>query len=346
MATRGRDKARLSSEYSWILESADVAVQGEQAGLDTATGTVRPMGKSATQIFVGYFAESKTGDGSAKVRVAIDPEVVAEWLDNDSNPNDVSAASIGSECYAKDGSTVTTNSSGNSVAGRVLDYDADADKVLVQQGLAVTGPTGSSGSALAAGGVADRTALAAIAAASRYNGEVVIVRDDNSLWRFDSASSVTGDEAQELVIAPAAGSGRWIRADKSFIAKVPIDFNNTDGEAIWTVPTGFALRIIGMPFWDVTTGFTGGASSAIGISTSIAGYDTKGDILGGASGDVAATLVAGVIAGTLGGEFDDHVGLLALAMVAADEFQFDRITSAFTAGAGFFCVPVAVHIPA
>jgi len=58
---------------------------------------------------------------------------------------------------------------------------------------------------------------------------------------------------------------------------------------------------------------------------------------------VTATLgTAGVKAGTLGGELDDHVGLQALALVEADELQFDAITSAFTAGAGYACIPVAI----
>jgi hypothetical protein len=83
-------------------------------------------------------------------------------------------------------------------------------------------------------------------------------------------------------------------------------------------------------YWEVTTGFTGGSSSAIGISSSNStGHTTKGDLLGGSGGDVAATLVAGYPSGTIGA--DIAAGLM---MVAADTVRFDRITSAFTAGAG------------
>lgn len=191
--------------------------------------------------------------------------------------------------------------------------------------------------------VADKAALKAVAAADRSDGMLALVQADNSLWAFNSTSTAAEDTADELVQAPAAGTGRWLRADKSFIMKIPISFANTDGEAIETIPAGFALRLAGFPYWKVTTGWTGGTSSAIGISTNISGYETGGDLLGGAGGDVAATLnplVAGDIAGTLGGELDDNVGFQALMLVEASEIQFDRIVDAFTAGAGFACIPV------
>lgn len=342
MATHARDTQTLGN-YAWILESADEAIQGQAAGLDTATGTVRPMGSSATQIFVGFFAESKTGDGTLKVEVTLAPEVEAEWMDNDDAPNDVDASDIGSEVYAKDGITVSTLGTSRSKAGRVLDYDATRNLVLVQGGLAVTGPTGASG---ISGAVADRAALSAVPAASRAAGQVVMVLEDRSTWVFDATGTADEDSGQNLVVEPDAGAGQWLRADQSFIARVPVGFGNTDGEAVWVIPAGFAVRFIGLPFWDNTTAWTGGSSSAIGLSTDVTGYTTKGDILGGATGDVEAGLGAGVKAGTLGGEFDDHVGLQALVLLEGNEVQFDRITDAFTAGAGFACLPVAVTIPA
>lgn len=192
--------------------------------------------------------------------------------------------------------------------------------------------------------LADRDAVTALAATARFDGQLVMVLTDNSLWRFDAAAAMSEDEAQELVLAPDAGTGRWVRADKSFVLKIPIGFANTDGEAVETIPEGFALRLAGHPYWEVTTAWTGGSSSAIGVSTNITGYETGGDILGGATGDVEATLVAGIAAGTQGGELDDNVGFHALLFEEGSEFQFDRITSAFTAGAGFACVPVTVAL--
>jgi hypothetical protein len=343
MAKRRRDTQTIG-EYSWVLENLDVAVQGEAAGLDTATGTVRPMGKSATQLFVGFFAEGLTGDGTKKARVVLPMEVEAEWLDNDSNPNDIAANDIGSEVYAKDAKTVSTLSTGRSKAGRVLDYDATNNKVLVQGGTAVSGPTGASTSSSS---VADRTALKAVGADSRYDGQLVMVRTDGSLWRFVAASAVATDVAQELVLVPDAGTGRWLRADKAFTARIPIDFNLADGALIWTVPTGMVVRLTGLPFWEVVTGWTGGAASTIGISSTVTGYTVAGDILGGAAGDATAVLgTAGIKPGTIGPKLDTPAEVQAFVMIAGDDLTYEEITSAYTAGAGFVCVPVSVSITA
>ena len=87
-------------------------------------------------------------------------------------------------------------------------------------------------------------------------------------------------------------------------------------------------------WWEVSTNWTGGSSSAIGVASSVTGWDTAGDILGGATGDVQATLVTTNtrMTGTIGAALDtrDNGRLI---MVAADTFTFERITSAFTAGA-------------
>lgn len=341
---------RMIREEAWsykefVLGNAEVAEDGHMACFDTSTGDVVAGKASTTLIPFGWFAESMTGDGTKKINIRLFSEVDLAWWDNADAPNAVEAADIGSSCYVLDSHTVTADATGHSIAGRVLAVHATKG-VLVQAGLAVTGPSGSSGASVLGGGVADRTALAAVTAANRYDGKLTLVRSDGSLWRFVAASAVGEDEAQELVIEPDAGTGRWVRADKAFVMKLPVGFGTTDAAALLTVPEGFVLRLTGHPFWDVTTAFTGGTASAIGVSTDVTGYDTKGDLLGGASGDVAAGLTAGVRAGTLGGELDDNVGFQALALVEDDVIRFDRITSAFTAGAGFVCVPVAVAIPA
>ena len=62
--------------------------------------------------------------------------------------------------------------------------------------------------------------------------------------------------------------------------------------------------------------------------------------------DNAATLVTGVTPGTIGDELVDAQGLHDLLFVAASEVQFDRITDAFTAGAGFACIPVIATLTA
>jgi hypothetical protein len=190
--------------------------------------------------------------------------------------------------------------------------------------------------------VATIAALKAIAAANRYEGQTVLVQANGSLWRFSATSTLTTDEAEALAVEPTAGTGCWLRVDKTFVAKLPIAYTTADGAAILTVPAGFCLRMIGFPWWEVTTGFTGGTDSAIGVSTNLTGYETKGDILGGATGELTATLgTDGIKLGTIGGELDDIAGMHAMLFPAASEFQFDRIASVYEAGAGFVCVPVA-----
>lgn len=328
------------------LASGQVAARGKRAHANTADGLAYATPSTITTLIpIGYFTEDVTGDGTLTTLVDLFEEVSLDGWDNDDSPNAVEAADVFTEVYLKDETTVSTLSTNRSKAGRVF-MIGDDGRVYIQQGLAVAGPTGASIGATETSGVADKTALKGIAAASRHDGMLVMVRADGSLWRFVAASTLSSDEAEELAIEPSAGAGCWLRADKAAVLKLPIGFGTADGAAILTVPAGFVLRLTGFPFWDITTSFTGGSSSAIGVSTDVTGYDTKGDLLGGASGDVLAGLTAGIRAGTLGGELDDHVGFQALALVEGDEIQFDRITSAFTAGAGFVCVPVAIMQPA
>lgn len=112
--------------------------------------------------------------------------------------------------------------------------------------------------------------------------------------------------------------------------KVAISKDTTDAAVLYTVPAGHRLRL-SRSYWHVTTPWTGGSSSAIGLSSSNAAYNTKGDLLGGASGDVLAGLTAG-FKGTAGAEVGANAPVI---LEPGDTVLFDRITSAFTAGAGF-----------
>jgi len=184
--------------------------------------------------------------------------------------------------------------------------------------------------------VASVTALRAIPTSRAVNGMVALVTADNSLWRFHDSCALTGDNI--LVAEPSdGGSGAWLRLPGAVELQLPFTYATADAAVLLTVPTGAVLQVDEL-FWKVTTGFTGGSSSAIGVSSSKSGLTTKGDLLGGASGDVAATLVAGsAILGTIGGAYATLSARRKL-FVAADTFKFDRITSAFTAGAGSVCL--------
>lgn len=115
--------------------------------------------------------------------------------------------------------------------------------------------------------------------------------------------------------------------------KLPFTFATADAAVLYTVPTGMILLLTHV-FWEITADLTGGASSAIGVSSSAAPHTTKGDLLGGAAGDVAAALTAaiGFTQGTIGVSFSAAPKLVVLP--ASATIRFDAITSAFTAGAG------------
>lgn len=129
--------------------------------------------------------------------------------------------------------------------------------------------------------------------------------------------------ADDLAALFLNGAPQWLA--------LPIAFGTANNAVLFTVPTGIRM-FVHKAIWEVTSGFTGGTNSAIGLSSSNTGYNTAGDILGGAGGDVAATLVSGLKGGTLGAKFGSN-GVIVLA--AADTIKFNRIVDAFTAGAGF-----------
>ena len=202
------------------------------------------------------------------------------------------------------------------------------------------------------GTVATRLALSQVGVKARTDGQMWIVkadpssRNDYSQWVFTSETApATADGAtasvSELVVLPTAGSGFFQRNEKCFTAKFACTFATADAAVLFTVPEGYIVRLIpNALYWEITTSFTGGSSSAIGVSSNKSGYSTKGDLLGGATGDVLAALDAGVNAGTIGPKFDTTTEAQALLLVEGDTLRFDRITSVFTAGAGFVCVPM------
>ena len=176
-----------------------------------------------------------------------------------------------------------------------------------------------------------KAGLKALPSDLRFTGMQAVVTADRSRWVFDGSSTVS-DSTDTLVMTPDAGTGRWLRMDKRVQIKAAIGFGTADAAVLFTTPVGFRLALARL-WWEVTTGFTGGSSSAIGVSSGTAPHETKGDLLGGATGDVAATLVAGAcIPGTVGADFASN-GQPFLA--AGTTLRFDRITSVFTAGAGF-----------
>ncbi|MFO0607274.1 MAG: hypothetical protein U0324_29190 [Polyangiales bacterium] len=176
--------------------------------------------------------------------------------------------------------------------------------------------------------IATKAALIALAAAdaARVHGNEVLVDEDGSRWSFHRTSTAA-DASQNLVLTPTYGTGRWLRVPGTIDLVLDVAFGTADLAVLFTVPVGARL-ILGRGYWDVDTAFTGGSSSSIGLAGP-SPHNTAGDLLGGSGGDVAATLTAGVKLGTIGA--DTASGVL---LKAADTVVFNRITSAFTAGAG------------
>jgi hypothetical protein len=183
--------------------------------------------------------------------------------------------------------------------------------------------------------VATVTAMRAIPTNRAVNGMVVLVQADYSLWQFHSTCALTGDNI--LVAEPSdSGAGAWLRVPGAALLSLPITYATADAAVLLTVPTGCVLQPLEFA-WKVAADFTGGTASAIGVSSSnLSGHTTKGDLLGGATGDLAATLVAssGEFAlGTIGAAFASVANRRVL-MKPTETLRFDRITSAFTAGTG------------
>jgi len=149
-------------------------------------------------------------------------------------------------------------------------------------------------------------------------------------YYYHATSVLAGDDL--FVIAPNQGPGRYLLAPGyPFDLAMAITSALADAAYLATLPANL-VALIGRSYWEITTDWTGGSSSTIGISTDTAPHNTKGDLLGGAAGDVAATLVAsaGKTLGTVG--TDVAGGIL---VKGGQKIRYDEITSAFTAGAGY-----------
>lgn len=213
------------------------------------------------------------------------------------------------------------------VGGHAEAFDNNGAQLMAVQGVTVSAST--------------LAALKGLGTTQRAQGTFATVAADGSTWRYASASTLTGDDFLVVTPTDAPATGRWIRANAVVDITAAVTFASTDASVLYTVPAGFILAI-GVPFQHVTTSWTGGTSSAIGSSSSAAPMTTKGDLLGGASGDVAAGLLStGAYAkGTVGAD----IGKPGAVLQGGDTILFDRITSVFTAGAGVNHYPVSVLV--
>lgn len=166
----------------------------------------------------------------------------------------------------------------------------------------------------------------------------IVANDFEGATHFQFRVGYAGtDSTAQLVVGPATGAtGKWVCVDPVMNIQIPsstFTFNLADAATLFTVPTGFRL-LIQRVMIEIGVAWTGGAASAIGISSSNANFNTKGDLLGGATGDVAAGLASG-FQGTIGTKIAQSLATRPPVVLNAGEtIRFDRITSAFTAGVG------------
>ena len=130
---------------------------------------------------------------------------------------------------------------------------------------------------------------------------------------------------------PIIINGRTVGLREAVNLKLPIGFATADAAALFKIPSDVRLYVE-RAFFEVTTAWTGGTNSAIGVSADTAPHSTKGDILGGAAGALEAALTAGFKGTTIGADFGSNgVVVLNPGVIV----RFDRIVDAYTAGAGF-----------
>jgi hypothetical protein len=162
-------------------------------------------------------------------------------------------------------------------------------------------------------------------------------------WRW-LLGSVAVDASNQLILNAATnpGAGKWVRADPFLNLQFSVNEALADAAVLFTVPAGFRLGIVRF-FLEIGVAWTGGTLSAIGVSSNNAAYNTKGDLMGGSGGDVAANLASG-FQGTAGTKIAaTYATRPPVVLIAGNTVRWDRITDDFTAGNGVLnmaCYPI------
>lgn len=122
-------KERMASTERWRYKQFPLAVGNKgfkngAAGIDLSTGKVEP-GHAETDLFmIGKFAETIDATSAEKlINVDLCRELEIEWWENSAG-SPLDAGDVGGLCYVEDDQTVTGDSSGASVAGRVWAVDS------------------------------------------------------------------------------------------------------------------------------------------------------------------------------------------------------------------------------
>jgi hypothetical protein len=176
--------------------------------------------------------------------------------------------------------------------------------------------------------------------ADEYQDGMRMVTVDGKRWRFLASSALVSDGDQLVIVPTGVATGRWLAETHQAMSLIlPFTFATADAALLWTCPTGAAFFIEDLA-WEVTADFTGGTTPAIGVSSSNkatpTAWTTKGDLLGGAAGELTAALVASnkIFGGTIGTDMDTIVKRRGAVWKGGDTLRFDRIADAFAAGTG------------
>jgi hypothetical protein len=156
---------------------------------------------------------------------------------------------------------------------------------------------------------------------------------DGAPWVYSASSELDGDDQLVAEFTDLPAAGRLLRGRGPVELALPFTHATADAAVLYTMPAGAYFMPLEF-MWSIAADMTGGTASAIGVSSTKTGFTTKGDLLGGATGDVAATLVAGArILGTVGPKWDSDTERRAV-WGPSEIFRYDEITSSFTAGSG------------
>lgn len=171
--------------------------------------------------------------------------------------------------------------------------------------------------------------LTALRPNQRFAGMPASIADGRR-YVWDATSVLAASAPLILAADDAPSAGRWLlEPGQEVQLTLAVDESTADAAVLYTVPVGAALLPL-HAWWAVTTSFTGGSSSTIGASSDATGLSTKGDLIGGAAGSLAAALTAGSYRGDKGVAIGNPDAVIA----AGEVIRHDLITSDFTAGAG------------
>ena len=163
------------------------------------------------------------------------------------------------------------------------------------------------------------------------NGRRFVWNPDSELDGDDQLVIIPDDRNSSVDTALDADlPGRWLAVPGQVVdLALARTYATADAATLYTMPTGSAL-LVTRGYNENTTAWTGGSSSTVGLSSDQSGLTTKGDLQGGSAGDAAAAMGAGdYLLGTIG--TDIAAGVI---LQGGSVIRHDRITSAFTAGAG------------